>query len=204
MELKSPTILKERNRSVETGVASETNVVEKVLKRVYPRKVQTVNQLIPIADAKTHHQQKLIQEVYCKHISGKGVSSATVADFAEVASKVNEKIIDLRSSPQNKEEATRLKRKFPALLTGSDVIDTMKKTGESMNFLATDPPMKKRKNRELRNDEVYSLKAEDLTKGYGIVHKRCVRIMKDLRKNWKKSTCAEGKGFTGKFPKGET
>ena len=79
----------------------------------------------------------------------------------------------------------------------------MKKTEESMNFLATDPPIKKRKNRELRNDEVYPLNAEDLTKGDGIVHKRCVRIMKDMRKNWN-STRAEGKGFTGKFPKGKT
>ena len=194
-----PAANQEQPSPKKTGIRSQP--VRK--KRVYATKLQVVNKLLPVSSAKTSHQRNLIKEAFCKVVAAKDGSTPSKSDFAEVACDVNKKIIDLRSSPKSKEDASRLKRKFPGLITADGVMDTLHKTGESMNFLAEEPPKKKqRKNRDLSLAETYPLRVEELLQGSGITHKRCSTIIQDMKKRWTKGTCASGKGFAAKFPKG--
>ena len=82
-------------------------------------------------------------------MASKEGTAPSKSDFAKIACSVNQTIIDLRSSPKNKADASRLKRKFP----GQGVADALQKSGEATNYLAEAPPKKKRRNRDLSAPE---------------------------------------------------
>ena len=65
-------------------------------------------------------------------MASKEGAAPSKSDFAKIACSVNQTIIDLRSSPTNKADASRLKRKFP----GRGVADALQKTGEAINFFS--------------------------------------------------------------------
>ncbi len=154
----------------------------------------TIKKFLRVSKPKTNDTIRLIRKAYVKELEKSCRDSFDVTSVAQtVAGVVNTAVIQAANDPS-------AKLSLPTLVSSAGVARTMFNDANNLAQGKTKGMKKKRNNYKNKPiQELYPLTRSELVNG--MKQNRAIRIVRDLKNNYKRAVCDSNKGLTAPIPK---